>query len=236
MGGLSVRTPPTDQTRRPMDFLTTRETTPPRHDGHSLRSGYRGKRVLDMSIAAVGFLPAGAMGAICAVGIRLEDGGPIFFHQMRIGLNGRPFTVWKLRTMTHKGSQNSLFPDPDRITVVGAVLRRFSLDELPQLINVVRGDMSIVGPRPTLPYQVARYDDRQRGRLAVRPGITGLAQLRGRNSITWAQRIEHDLEYCERQSLWLDVKIILRTAIAVTSGRGAIGHPPDDPLAASPGG
>jgi lipopolysaccharide/colanic/teichoic acid biosynthesis glycosyltransferase len=126
---------------------------------------------------------------------------------------------------------NPLFPDRDRITGVGRLLRRFSLDELPQLLNVVNGEMSIVGPRPTLAYQVARYDDRQRGRLTVRPGVTGLAQVRGRNAMPWAERIELDLEYVRTQSLWRDVQILWWTLAAVIRGAGVEGHPTDDPLA-----
>jgi lipopolysaccharide/colanic/teichoic acid biosynthesis glycosyltransferase len=127
---------------------------------------------------------------------------------------------------------NPIFPDADRITSVGRVLRRLSLDELPQLVNVARGDMSIVGPRPTLAYQVERYTDEQRLRLAVRPGLTGLAQIWGRNALAWAERIEHDVEYVRTQSLLLDLRIMLGTAIVMLTGRGAEGHPEDDPLAA----
>ncbi len=120
---------------------------------------------------------------------------------------------------------NPLFPDADRITRVGGVLRRLSLDELPQLWNVARGEMSIVGPRPTLPYQVERYDDRQRRRLAVRPGLTGLAQVNGRNSIAWAERIELDLEYVGANSVGRDLVLVIRTVPALLSGRRGRGPP-----------
>lgn len=128
-------------------------------------------------------------------------------------------------------SDNPLHPEEDRITIVGRWLRRSSLDELPQLWNVVRGDMSMVGPRPTLAYQVERYTRQQRGRLTVRPGITGLAQIRGRNGISWSERIDFDLEYVERQSLRLDLRIMCLTLLAVLKREGVEGHSRDDPLA-----
>jgi len=126
------------------------------------------------------------------------------------------------------------FPQEDRITRVGRLLRRLSIDELPQLLNVVTGQMSVVGPRPTLSYQVARYSARQRERLSVRPGLTGLAQVQGRNALTWSDRIELDLDYVEHQSPWLDLRILVRTVGAVLRGSGVAGHPRDDPIAANP--
>ena len=194
---------------------------------------YRGKRVLDLAIFALAVVPSLLIGTGCGVAIRLTSPGPIFFRQERVGLGGRPFRVWKFRTMVDE-PDNPIFPQADRITAVGGFLRRSSLDELPQLLNVARGEMSIVGPRPTLAYQVARYDDRQRRRLNVRPGITGLAQVRGRNSIAWAERIEHDLEYLERQSLVLDLRIMWWTARALASRRDVGDHLTDDPLATLP--
>lgn len=191
---------------------------------------YRGKRLFDLAVLAVVAVPAVALGAVCAVAVALSSRGPVFFRQERIGMGGRPFRVWKFRTMVH--DDNPVFPDATRITRVGAWLRRFSLDELPQLVNVATGDMSIVGPRPTLAYQVERYDDRQRRRLAVRPGLTGLAQVSGRNSLPWAQRIELDVTYVETQSPLLDLRLIARTAATILSGHGVEGHPGDDPLAA----
>ncbi len=148
-------------------------------------------------------------------------------------MGGRPFLVWKFRTMV--AGDNPIFPDASRITPVGRVLRRLSLDELPQLLNVAAGDMSVVGPRPTLAYQVERYDEFQRRRLDVRPGLTGLAQVNGRNSLTWARRIEFDVEYVETQSAGLDLRIVLRTVRTMLSGEGVEGHPEDDPLAESAG-
>ncbi len=193
---------------------------------------YRGKRLFDLIVLVVVAAPAAVVGAACAVAIRLSSRGTVFFRQERVGTGGRPFEVVKFRTMVAAPADTSAFPDATRITPVGRWLRRLSLDELPQLMNVARGDMSIVGPRPTLRYQVDRYTPAQTRRLAVRPGITGLAQVRGRNAITWAERIEHDLKYVDEQSVRLDLKILARTAAAILGGSGVEGHPVDDPLAA----
>lgn len=192
-------------------------------------TAYRGKRMFDLAVSAVLAAPAIVLSAACAVAIRLDDGGPVLFRQERVGLDGRRFDVIKFRTMLSDGV-NPLFPDATRITRAGAALRRLSLDELPQLINVIRGDMSIVGPRPTLAYQVDRYTAEQRRRLAVRPGLTGLAQVKGRNSIAWAERIVLDLEYLDKQSPLFDLYVLvlsLRVLLADDVG----GHPVDDPLA-----
>lgn len=190
---------------------------------------YRGKRAFDLALLLVVGLPAAVLGALCALAIRLTSPGPILFHQERVGRDGVAFRVHKFRTMVP--GDNPIFPDADLITPVGRVLRRSSLDELPQLLNVARGEMSIVGPRPTLAYQVERYDERQRRRLAVRPGLTGLAQVNGRNSLTWGERIEFDVRYVETQSLLIDCRILARTAASMLSGDGVEGHPTDDPLA-----
>lgn len=196
-------------------------------------ASYGGKRAFDLFLLAVVAVPAAAVGAVCGLAVKLSSPGPVFFRQERVGLCGRPFRVWKFRTMVDL-PDNPLFPQADRITATGRWLRRLSLDELPQLLNVVAGEMSLVGPRPTLAYQVARYDDRQRQRLSVRPGVTGLAQVRGRNAISWTDRIEHDLEYVERQSPLLDLKVLCWTVAAVASAKGVEGHPIDDPLATPP--
>jgi lipopolysaccharide/colanic/teichoic acid biosynthesis glycosyltransferase len=193
---------------------------------------YRGQRVLDLAVVAVVALPATVIGVACAVAIKRTSPGPVFFRQERAGLHGRTFRVVKFRTMVDDPEGNPLFPDDDRITSAGRWLRRLSLDELPQLVNVAAGDMSVVGPRPTLPYQVERYTDEQRRRLDVRPGLTGLAQLRGRNVITWGERIVYDLEYVDRQSLAYDLWLLVCTVPAVLGGHGIEGHPVDDPLAA----
>ena len=194
-----------------------------------MSAGYPGKRALDLLVVAAAAAPAIAVGALCALAIRCTSRGPILFRQTRVGLDGADFEVLKFRTMVD--GDNPVFPDADRITRVGRLLRRSSLDELPQLWNVARGDMSIVGPRPTLRYQSERYDDRQRRRLAVRPGLTGLAQVSGRNTLTWPERIEHDLDYVDRRSLRLDLSILARTARVLVTGGGTTGHPHDDPLA-----
>lgn len=193
---------------------------------------YHGKRLFDLAVLALVAVPAAAVGMVCAAAVALTSRGPVFFRQERIGMGGAPFLVWKFRTMID--DDNPVFPDATRITSAGRVLRRLSLDELPQLINVATGDMSIVGPRPTLAYQVERYDDHQRRRLGVRPGLTGLAQISGRNSLSWNDRIEFDIDYVEHQSMIEDLRILSRTARTMISGEGIDGHPTDDPLAAPP--
>ncbi len=156
--------------------------------------------------------------------IRLESRGSAIYRQRRIGLDGRPFEVIKLRTMVTGaekiGAGLAIDADDPRITRVGALLRRTSLDELPNLLNVLRGEMSLIGPRPTLPGQVAPYTPRQRGRLAVRPGITGWAQVNGRASLPWSERIELDLDYIEHRTLMLDMRILWRTVAIVLGGSG----------------
>jgi len=190
---------------------------------------YRAKRVFDLIILAGASIPVVIVGLACAVAVRLTSKGPIFFRQIRVGIDGELFEVVKFRTMV--AGDNPIFPDATRITSAGRWLRRLSLDEMPQLINVWRGEMSVVGPRPTLPYQVERYTDRQRLRLCVKPGLTGLAQVRGRNALAWAERIEHDVEYVQTQSVPLDIRIILLTVMPLITGKGSEGHPTDDPLA-----
>lgn len=191
---------------------------------------YRGKRALDLAVLALVAVPVGVVGLVCAIAVKATSRGPVFFRQERIGMGGRPFMVWKFRTMV--AGDNPIFPDASRITSAGRWLRRLSLDELPQLLNVAAGEMSVVGPRPTLAYQVERYDDHQRRRLAVRPGLTGLAQVSGRNALSWGDRIDLDVRYVETQSLRTDLSLIARTARTILSGEGIEGHPTDDPLAA----
>jgi lipopolysaccharide/colanic/teichoic acid biosynthesis glycosyltransferase len=180
-------------------------------------SGYElTKRALDVLGASVGLTIGAPLLAASALAIRLEDGGAVFFRQERVGLDGRPFEVLKLRTMivdAHtQGAGYAVDKGDSRITRVGNLLRRTSLDELPQLWNVLRGEMSLVGPRPTLSYQVEQYTERQRRRLEVRPGLTGWAQVNGRASLSWPERIELDVWYVEHRSLALDLRILLRTA------------------------
>lgn len=194
-----------------------------------MAGSYRGKRLLDLAVLAVVALPATVVGLVCALAVRLDSPGPVLFLQERVGRDGAPFVVWKFRTMVD--GDNPIIPSDDRITRVGRLLRRTSLDELPQLVNVARGEMSIVGPRPTLAYQVERWTDRQRGRLAVRPGMTGLAQVNGRNDLSWPERIEFDLAYVATQSLRTDLGILLRTASAMLGGEGTGATAADDPIA-----
>ena len=196
----------------------------------SFDAPYRGKRLLDLAILALVAVPAASVGVVCGIAVAATSRGGVFFRQERVGMNGRPFRVWKFRTMV--AGDNPIFPDASRITSVGALLRRFSLDELPQLINVATGEMSIVGPRPTLAYQVERYDEHQRRRLAVRPGLTGLAQVSGRNSLTWGDRIDYDVTYVQTQSVATDLRLLGRTVSTILTGGGIEGHPEDDPLSA----
>jgi len=187
-------------------------------------AGACAKRVLDLALALVGSVLSAPLVALLAVVIRLESPGHPFYTQTRAGKDGRPFEIYKLRTMVSGaelvGAGLAIQEGDARITRAGRLLRRYSLDELPNLYNVLRGEMSIVGPRPTLPVQVQQYTDRQRGRLAVKPGITGWAQINGRASLPWAERIELDLWYVEHRSLALDLRILCRTLGMVASGRG----------------
>ena len=182
------------------------------------------KRLLDLVLATLGTLVSAPLVAVLAVAIRLETPGAAFYTQTRAGKGGRPFTIYKLRTMVRgaesTGAGFAIQEGDDRITRVGHFLRRYSLDELPNLYNVVRGEMSIVGPRPTLMHQVEQYTDHQRGRLTVKPGITGWAQINGRASLPWAERIELDIWYVEHRSIALDLRIIARTVGMVLRGHG----------------
>lgn len=190
---------------------------------------YRGKRAFDLLVLTVVAVPALVLGALCGVAVRVTSRGPVLFRQQRVGRDGSRFTVLKFRTM--RDGDNPIIPDASVITPVGSVLRRLSLDELPQLINVARGEMSIVGPRPTLPYQVERWTPEQYDRLAVRPGLTGLAQVNGRNDLSWPERIEFDLQYVRRQSVRTDLGILVRTATAMLGGEGTGATAADDPIA-----
>ena len=182
------------------------------------------QRALDLLIAAPAALLTAPAVALLALAIRLESPGHPLYTQTRVGMDGELFEIYKLRTMVRgaefTGAGLAIQAGDDRITRVGALLRRYSLDELPNLWNVVRGEMSIVGPRPTLAAQVEQYTARQRGRLAVKPGMTGWAQVNGRASLPWPERIELDRWYVEHHSLWLDVRILVRTARMVFRGEG----------------
>jgi len=168
------------------------------------------KRGGDLAVTSLAGIIAVPLGLLIALLIRCTMGGPVIFRQTRSGLDGREFEILKFRSMRDKRYDEE--PDAPRITRLGALLRKTSLDELPQLWNVARGDMAVIGPRPTLPEQVLHYSPRQRGRLAIRPGLTGWAQVRGRNSISWPERIELDLWYIANRSILLDVRILALTA------------------------
>jgi lipopolysaccharide/colanic/teichoic acid biosynthesis glycosyltransferase len=182
------------------------------------------KRTLDLLIGGAAALLTAPLVALAALLIRLESPGHPIYRQTRVGRDGVPFEICKLRTMVRgaefTGAGLAIQEGDDRITRVGAFLRRTSLDELPNLWNVVRGEMSIVGPRPTIQVQVDQYTERQRGRLKVKPGITGWAQVNGRASLPWSERIELDLWYVEHCSLALDLRILARTVRMVLRGEG----------------
>jgi lipopolysaccharide/colanic/teichoic acid biosynthesis glycosyltransferase len=185
---------------------------------------YLGKRALDVAVAGAALVVAAPVLGVAALLIRLETHGHPIYRQRRVGLDGEPFDLYKLRTMVSgaetMGAGLAVDAGDSRITRLGGVLRRTSMDELPNLVNVLRGEMSIVGPRPTVQVQVDRYTERQRGRLGVRPGLTGWAQIHGRASLPWHERIELDLWYVEHASLRLDVRILWRTARMVLGGDG----------------
>ena len=186
-------------------------------------------RAADVALAGIGLVLAGPILAAAALAVKLEDGGPILFRQTRVGKDGEDFELLKLRSMVvdaeRQGAGYAVDRGDARITRVGRVIRRTSVDELPQLWNVVRGDMSVIGPRPTLRYQVERYSERQRRRLEVKPGLTGWAQIQGRATLPWAERIELDVWYVEHRSPRVDLKILLRTPLALFGGtyKGASG-------------
>jgi len=184
--------------------------------------GARLNRAADLTLGGGALLVASPVLALAALAIKLEDGGPVLYRQTRVGRDGADFELLKLRTMIvgaeTMGAGLSVNRGDPRITRAGRLLRKLSLDELPQLWNVVRGEMSVVGPRPTLRYQVEQYDERQRHRLDVKPGITGWAQVNGRASLPWAERIELDVWYVEHRSPRLDLRILARTPFALFRG------------------
>jgi lipopolysaccharide/colanic/teichoic acid biosynthesis glycosyltransferase len=186
------------------------------------RGGNALNRALDVAIAGTGLAITSPLLAAAAIAVKLGDGGPVLFKQTRVGKDGGDFELLKLRTMVvgaeKQGAGYAVNEGDSRITRAGRFLRRTSLDELPQLWNVVRGDMSLIGPRPTLRYQVDQYTPRQRRRLEIKPGLTGWAQVNGRTKLPWDERIELDLWYVENRSPWLDVKILARTPRALFTG------------------
>jgi lipopolysaccharide/colanic/teichoic acid biosynthesis glycosyltransferase len=181
-------------------------------------------RALDLLVASLALAVAAPVLALAAILIKLESRGPVFYRQRRVGRGGTPFELWKLRTMVPgaetMGAGIYVVEGDTRITRTGRLLRRLSLDELPNLVNVLRGEMAIVGPRPTVQDQVDRYTERQRRRLEVRPGITGWAQINGRASLPWPERIELDVWYVENRSLRLDLRIFARTVRMLATGHG----------------
>jgi lipopolysaccharide/colanic/teichoic acid biosynthesis glycosyltransferase len=182
------------------------------------------RRAVDIAASSLALVLSAPVLALAALAIRVESRGPVIYRQPRAGLHGRRFDVLKLRTMVdgaeHLGAKLAVDANDPRITRVGAFLRRTSLDELPNLVNVLRGQMSLIGPRPTLPVQVDQYTPRQRGRLEIKPGITGWAQVNGRASLPWDERIELDLYYIANRSLSLDLRILWRTVAMVLGGSG----------------
>jgi lipopolysaccharide/colanic/teichoic acid biosynthesis glycosyltransferase len=179
-------------------------------------------RAVDVALAGLGLVVTSPLLAVAALAAKLEDNGPVLFRQTRVGKDGQDFELLKLRSMVvdaeRQGAGFAVDRGDARITRVGRVMRRTSIDELPQLWNVIRGDMSVIGPRPTLRYQVERYTERQRRRLEVRPGLTGWAQIHGRATLPWAERIELDVWYVEHRSPRVDLKILLRTPLALFGG------------------
>jgi lipopolysaccharide/colanic/teichoic acid biosynthesis glycosyltransferase len=180
------------------------------------------RRLFDIAFGSVTLAVASPLLGVGSLAVKLEDGGPVLYRQTRVGKDGRDFELLKLRTMVvgaeTMGAGYAVNRGDTRITRAGRILRRLSIDELPQLWNVIRGDMSMIGPRPTLRYQVDRYDARQLHRLDVKPGITGWAQIHGRAELPWADRIELDLWYVEHRSPRIDLKILLRTPLALFGG------------------
>lgn len=191
-------------------------------DAHQWRA--KASRALDLVVASTGLLISSPLLAAAAVAIKLDSPGPVIFRHRRVGLGGRPFDLLKLRTMVSgaetMGAGLYVLAGDTRITRTGRVLRRLSLDELPNLVNVLRGEMAVVGPRPTVQEQVDRYTERQLRRLAVKPGITGWAQVNGRTSLSWPQRIELDIWYAQHRSLRLDIRILGKTVLLLATGRG----------------
>jgi lipopolysaccharide/colanic/teichoic acid biosynthesis glycosyltransferase len=195
-----------------------------------------GKRWFDLLVSAVALVVALPIILLVALAIRVDSQGPAFFRQQRIGRDRQRFVIIKFRTMADRPSHErqsqqdeGVFTDHDqRITRVGRVLRRLSLDELPQLLNILRGDMSLVGPRPIIPEQLSALDVESDERFDVRPGVTGLAQISGRRALSWPQQLAHDVDYARRISLALDLKIILWTVAIVVTGSGIYGSPKDN--------
>jgi lipopolysaccharide/colanic/teichoic acid biosynthesis glycosyltransferase len=185
------------------------------------------KIIFDFFVALVSLVLLSPLFAVTAILIKATSPGPVFFRHERIGKNGKVFTPLKFRTMEKREindkSDYQLSQDDQRITKVGKVLRKWGIDELPQLVNILKGEMSLVGPRPTFRYQVERYTDFQNKRLQMKPGITGWALVHGRNSLSWEERIEYDVWYVENWSFWLDIKTLFKTIRVILSKQGVYG-------------
>jgi sugar transferase EpsL len=180
-----------------------------------------GKRLFDLLLAALAIIILSPLLLLITALISLRFGFPVFFRQSRTGLKGRSFLIWKFRTMVNAGYPNGeILPDELRLTRFGQFLRQFSLDELPQLFNVLQGNMSLVGPRPLLPEYLPRYNDFQKRRHEVKPGITGWAQVNGRNTLAWDQKFKLDVWYVDHWNIWLDIKILWKTAITIIRSEG----------------
>ena len=186
------------------------------------------KRIFDFFVSIISLILLLPLFFVIAVLVKIDSRGSIFFRFERVGRNGKSFKPFKFRTMGKKAIETGLgytvSKDDSRITKMGKFLRRSGIDELPQLINVIRGEMSLVGPRPTFSYQVEKYNDFQKKRLLVRPGITNLVLIKGRNLLSWEERIKYDVWYIEHWSFWLDVKILFITPFVVLSGKGVYGE------------
>ena len=179
------------------------------------------KPAIDFVLALVGFLFLSPIFVLVTIGLFFANDGKPFFFQLRPGKNGKIFKIIKFKTMTDKKDGNgNLLPDADRLTKIGSFVRKTSLDEIPQLLNVIKGDMSLVGPRPLLPKYLELYNDFQRRRNEVKPGITGWAQVNGRNSISWEKKFEYDVWYVDNVSFLLDVKILIMTVLKVVKSEG----------------
>lgn len=179
------------------------------------------KRILDFTLSLIALIVLSPILLITAILVKIKLGSPIIFKQQRPGKNEKIFTLYKFRTMTDKkDEEGNLLPDEQRLTKFGKILRSTSIDELPELINILKGDMAIVGPRPLLVEYLSLYNDEQKHRHDVRPGLTGLAQVSGRNSISWEEKFEEDLKYINKVNLVSDVKIILKTIVKVFKREG----------------
>jgi len=179
------------------------------------------KRLFDLWVASALIIILSPILVLIGFMVRVVNGSPVLFHQIRPGIGGKPFTIFKFRTMTNEyDKKGNKLPDADRLTALGRVLRNTSLDELPELLNVIIGDMSLVGPRPLLMQYLERYTAEQARRHEVKPGITGWAQINGRNALTWEEKFKLDIWYVDNQSLWLDLKIIALTILKIIKREG----------------